>query len=203
VARIAAGDTEPSQLALWNRQFAAAGAELSRSRGEAIAEMSDHYVRAAGELGLAGENELIYRAGSTDDPTELEKGLEQRLEADLKLGRTGWGPHHDEVRLEQDGRQLRRFGSQGQQRIGLLSLFFAERDALLAAGATPPLMLLDDVMSELDSERRGLLVDRLLEGGQSVVTAAESELIPDRAGLKTVWIRELTAALEEVDAGEG
>jgi DNA replication and repair protein RecF len=151
-------------------------------------------LRAASELGLEGENDLIYRAASSDDPEALEQGLEQRLEADLKMGRTTWGPHHDELRLELSGRQLRRFGSQGQQRIGLLSLFFSERDALLSAGSTPPLMLLDDVMSELDAERRALLVDRLLEGGQAVITAAESELIPERGGLSRVWIEQLTSA---------
>ena len=97
-----------------------------------------------------------------------------------------------------DGRQLRRFGSQGQQRLGLLSLFFAERDALLAGGSTAPLMLLDDVMSELDGERRQRLVDRLLEGGQSVVTAAESDLVPDSDEFAEIRIRDLTAASSEV-----
>lgn len=192
ISRLAAGVADRSQLPAWNRQVAEAGAELTRSRDDAVGELAGPYLRAAGELGLTGSNALSYRAASTADPTELEAGLEQRLEADLKLGRTTWGPHHDELRLELDGRQLRRFGSQGQQRIGLLSLFFAERDALLAAGSSPPLMLLDDVMSELDGERRGLLVDRLLEGGQSVITAAESDLLPDRRDLSEVLIRDLT-----------
>ncbi len=203
VARIAGGMAGRPELAPWNRQVAATGAELTRSRREAVTELTAPYVRAASELGLEGENDLIYRAASTDDADELEAGLDQRLEADLRLGRTTWGPHHDELRLELDGRQLRRFGSQGQQRIGLLSLFFAERDALLASGSTPPLMLLDDVMSELDAERRGLLVERLLEGGQSVITAAESELIPDRPGLSKVWIERLTAAATEGSPNEG
>ena len=194
VSRIAAGAADRSQLATWNRQVASTGSELTRSRHEAVSELSGPYLRAASELGLEGENDLIYRAASSDDPEALEQGLEQRLEADLKMGRTTWGPHHDELRLELSGRQLRRFGSQGQQRIGLLSLFFSERDALLSAGSTPPLMLLDDVMSELDAERRALLVDRLLEGGQAVITAAESELIPERGGLSRVWIEQLTSA---------
>jgi DNA replication and repair protein RecF len=192
VARIASGRGEPSQLSTWNRQVAETGAELTRSREEAILELSAPYERASSELGLEGRNALSYRPGSTGDAEELERGLEQRLDADLRLGRTTWGPHRDEMRLELDGRQLRRFGSQGQQRIGLLSLFFAERDALLSGGSAPPLMLLDDVMSELDATRRNLLVDRLLEGGQSVITAAESELVPEREGLSEVGIRELT-----------
>jgi len=191
LVRIATGRADQSQLATWNRQVAESGAELSRVREEAAGALAGPYERASGELGLEGKSLLSYRAGSTGDPDLLERGLEERIDTDLRLGRTSWGPHHDELRLELDGRQLRRFGSQGQQRMGLLALFFAERDALLENGAAPPLMLLDDVMSELDSRRRGLLVERLLEGGQSVITAAESDLIPDREGLSEVPIGEL------------
>ncbi len=65
-------------------------------------------------------------------------------------------------------------------------------------GSTAPLMLLDDVMSELDGERRQRLVDRLLEGGQSVVTAAESDLVPDSDEFAEIRIRDLTAISSEV-----
>jgi len=193
ISRIASERGDPSQLAVWNRQVAVSGAELTRTREAAVSELIEPYARAADDLGLEGDNQFSYRAGSTSDATELESGLEQRLEADLRLGRTGWGPHQDELRLEYRGRQLRRFGSQGQQRLGLLSLFFAERDALLDGGAAAPLMLLDDVMSELDRQRRQRLVDRLLEGGQAVVTAAESDLIPDSDQFTQVRIRDLLA----------
>lgn len=191
LSAVVAGRADKSQLRTWNSQVARSGAELCRLRKEAVGELSDHYTRFSAELGLEGENALIFKPGSTDDPAELEKGLEERLDADLRTGRTTWGPHHDELRLEMNGRQLRRFGSQGQQRLGLLALFFAERGALLDGGAPAPLMLLDDVMSELDSRRRELLVERLLEGGQSVITAAEGNLIPEREGLALVPIRDL------------
>jgi DNA replication and repair protein RecF len=191
LVRIASGRADQSQLGVWNRQVAESGAELSRVREEAVDALAGPYERSSADLGLEGRSALSYRAASTGDPQDLERGLEERLEADLRLGRTTWGPHLDELRLELDGRQLRRFGSQGQQRMGLLALFFAERDAMLESGSTPPLMLLDDVMSELDSQRRGLLVDRLLEGGQSVITAAESDLVPTREGVREVPIQGL------------
>ena len=193
IARIESGRAERTQLGAWNRQVAEAGAELTRTREAAVAELAEPYLRAGDDLGLEGENRLSYRPAASGDAAEMERGLEQRLDSDLELGSTGWGPHQDELRLEIDGRQLRRFGSQGQQRLGLLALFFAERDALLAGGATAPLMLLDDVMSELDSERRGRLVDRLLEGGQSLVTAAESNLVPNSDEFTEIRIRDLTA----------
>ena len=194
ISRVSKGEADSSQLVTWNQQFAEAGAKLTRSREEAVAELSGRWLEAADELGLEGPKALEYRPGSASSAEEIRTGLEERLENDLRLGRTSWGPHHDELRLDMDGRQLRRFGSQGQQRMGLLALLFAERASLLDAGGTPPLMLLDDVMSELDERRRERLVERLLEGGQSIVTAAEGELIPARGEITRVAITDLTAA---------
>lgn len=191
IARISDGQADTSQLTTWNFQFAEAGSALAESRRDAVEELRERWEEAAGDLGLQGQKAIEYRPGSAVTAAEIEEGLPERLENDLRLGRTTWGPHHDEVRLEIDGRQLRRFGSQGQQRIGLLALLFAERSALLEGGGVPPLMLLDDVMSELDENRRERLVERLLEGGQSIVTAAEGELIPERDGIARVGIATL------------
>ena len=186
ISRIQSGTACREQLPTWDQQVAETGAELSVVRSEAVGELAGFFPDLAGELGLVGESSIEYRAGSSTDADEIRAGLEERIENDVRLGRTTWGPHHDEIRLDFNGRQLRRFGSQGQQRLGLLMLLFAERNALLAGGAPAPLMLLDDVMSELDAERRDRLVARLLEGGQSVITAAESELVPEREDLRKV-----------------
>lgn len=194
IARISSGQAESAQLATWNSQFAEAGAALAESRLAAVEELAARWANAADDLGLEGPKAVEYRPGAATSAEAILAGLDERLESDLRLGRSGWGPHHDEIRLELDGRQLRRFGSQGQQRMGLLALLFAERAALLEAGGSPPLMLLDDVMSELDERRRERLVDRLLEGGQSVITAAEGELIPERAEIRRVAIADLTEA---------
>jgi len=83
------------------------------------------------------------------------------------------------LEISLDGRSLRRYGSQGEQRTALLALLFAERRALLEARRVPPLMLLDDVMSELDPDRRALLARRLAEGGgQELLTATEPGQLP-------------------------
>ena len=70
------------------------------------------------------------------------------------------------------------YGSQGQQRTALLALLFAERELLSARRARSPLMLLDDVMSELDAERRELLAELLRAGGQAIVNATEADHVP-------------------------
>lgn len=203
INRIQSGAAGRDQVPAWDQQVAESGAALSAVRSEAVTELAGFFPDLAGELGLVGESSIEYRAGSSTDAAAIRAGLEERIENDIRLGRTSWGPHHDEIRLDFNGRQLRRFGSQGQQRLGLLTLLFAERNALLAGGAPPPLMLLDDVMSELDGERRDRLVSQLLEGGgQSVITAAESELIPARDDLRKIEFSEIVAAGDPGPGGD-
>jgi DNA replication and repair protein RecF len=80
--------------------------------------------------------------------------------------------------LLRDGRELKSFGSQGEQRLSLLALLLAEREELAEERGAPPLMLLDDVMSELDADRRGMLVARLGDRGQAVVTTTDLAHVP-------------------------
>ncbi|HWP32874.1 MAG TPA: hypothetical protein VNL97_03910, partial [Solirubrobacterales bacterium] len=145
---------------------------------EAAAELEAPFAAAATELGLDADGRLEYAPRAAGPAEEIREGLAERREADLRLGRSSWGPHLDELKLSLGGRSLRRFGSQGQQRSGLLALLFAERDVLLAARQVAPLLLLDDVMSELDPGRRERLVERLASGGQAVLTAASIESLP-------------------------
>ncbi len=110
---------------------------------------------------------------------ELADELATKTRSDLERGFTGHGPHRDELSLLRDGRELRTYGSQGQQRLALLALLLAERDAIGRLRGTLPVMLLDDVMSELDHSRRSALSVRLRAGaGQAVVTSAESSHVP-------------------------
>ena len=194
LSAVAEGSSSPGQLDTWDLQLASIGAKLASARQEAVSELTPAYRKATLDLGLEGENDLIYRASAGVEASSIAAGLGERRDADIAARRTTWGPHHDELRLEHDGRQLRRFGSQGQQRLGLLSLMFAERLALVGAGRPVPLMVLDDVMSELDSSRRERLVELLGTGGQSLITAAEGSLIPDSPAVTRVSMLELLDA---------
>lgn len=181
VARIAAGHGAPSQLDTWDATVADAAAALIAARDEAVAELAAPFAGAAAELGLEGGGEIRYAPRAAGSAEEIRAGLNERRDADLRLGRTSWGPHLDEVKFNAGSRSLRRYGSQGQQRAALLALLFAERDVLLAARGVAPLLLLDDVMSELDPDRRARLVERLASGGQSVISAAAADSLPERA----------------------
>ncbi|HVV89072.1 MAG TPA: DNA replication and repair protein RecF [Solirubrobacterales bacterium] len=180
ISRVAAGHGSPDGLDVWDAGVAAAAAPLIAARREAVDELAPAFAAALGELGL-DDGELAYAPRAEGDADVLAAGLRERRDADIKLGRTSWGPHLDELKLSVAGRAVRRYGSQGQQRAALLALLFAEREALLAARRVTPLLLLDDVMSELDPGRRELLVARLAVGGQTLITAADEESLPAAA----------------------
>jgi DNA replication and repair protein RecF len=181
VARVAAGSRLAGELDPWDETFAVAASALVAARAEAVGELQAPFSDAASQLGLEHGGRIEYAPRASGDAAEIAAGLVERREADLRLGRSSWGPHLDEVKIESAGRALRRYGSQGQQRTALLALLFAERDALLAAHRVAPLLLLDDVMSELDPKRREYLVDRLATGGQALITAADEQSLPQRA----------------------
>jgi DNA replication and repair protein RecF len=179
LARLAAG-RGAGDLEVWDASLAAAAAELVGARAAAVEELAPRFSAAAADLGLELKGSLEYAPRASGTAEEIREGLLERREADARLGRTSWGPHLDELRIELGGRAARRYASQGQQRAILLALLFAEREALLAARGAPPLLLLDDVMSELDPGRRELLVGRL-QGGQSLITAASEDSVPAAA----------------------
>ncbi len=181
VARIAAGHGTPNQLDTWDAALADSAAAVVTARTEAVSELTAPFATTAAELGLEGGGELEYAPRAAGSAEEIRTGLGERRDADLRLGRTSWGPHLDEVKFNAAGRSLRRYGSQGQQRAALLALLFAERDVLLAARGVAPLLLLDDVMSELDPDRRTRLIERLAGGGQAVISAAAEDSLPQQA----------------------
>ncbi|HEY5976987.1 MAG TPA: DNA replication and repair protein RecF [Solirubrobacterales bacterium] len=182
LSRIAAGGGSPGQLDPWDATLAEVAETLILARAEAVAELAAPFSAAAAELGLGPDAALEYAPrAEASSAAEIQAGLLERRDADLRLGRSSWGPHLDELKLAVGGRSLRRFGSQGEQRAALLALIFAEREVLMESRRVIPLLLLDDVMSELDPERRERLVERLQRGGQTMITAAAEESVPPAA----------------------
>jgi DNA replication and repair protein RecF len=193
VAGIRAGRGSPGSLPAWDAALARHGIALMRDRAEAVGRLSARFVGHAADLGLEGEAVLTYRPRSRAETVEeLVAELAERTEGDLERGFTGHGPHRDDLSLRRDGRELRSYGSRGQVRLGLLALLLAEREELAAERGAPPLLLLDDVMSELDGTRRARLVEVLRAGGQSVVTATELGHVPgaEEPGVERVAIAE-------------
>jgi DNA replication and repair protein RecF len=190
LGRIRAGASGASALDAWDAELARHGIRLMEDRAEAVEGLCAPFAELAGRLGLPGRAELRYRPRSAAaDVDGLAAELADRRGADLDRGFTAHGPHRDELGLMLDGMSLRAYGSQGQQRGALLALLFAERELLASRRGRPPLMLLDDVMSELDSERRELLAGLLRAVGQAVVTATEAEHVPGAGDDEVILVR--------------
>ena len=137
--------------------------ELALRHADSVEEL-----REAGVVGLAGAT-LAY-----EGDTATVEALTARLEADIARGTTGLGPHLADVRIAASGRDLRSFGSQGEQRLALLALLLAEAELV----PSRPLLLLDDVLSELDVRRRGVLAARIARMEQTLVTATQASALP-------------------------
>ena len=170
--RNAALRVRSSGLSAWTEQVADLGTQLVAARKEALHLLGEPFAVRAGELGLP-DAELRYEG----DPPTVE-ALEARLERDLERGVTGLGPHLHDVVVASGTRELRSFGSQGEQRLAVLALLLGEAELIADRRGFAPLLLLDDVLSELDPERRRILAARVASVGQAVVTATDAAMLP-------------------------
>jgi DNA replication and repair protein RecF len=170
--RVAVGASSREAVEPWSERVAALGAELVAARAETLALLQPAFGARADEFGL-GEVSLRY-----DGEPPTPEGLAAVLERDLDRGVTSLGPHLDDVVIAAGERDLRSFGSQGEQRLALLALLLAEAETIADRTGVPPLLLLDDVLSELDPERRRILAARVRSVGQAFVTATDPSLLP-------------------------
>ena len=170
--RVRLGLSNRETVSPWTEQVATLGSRLVDARTEVIALLAPSFAERAGELGLP-DAALDYTG---EPPTTA--ALDARLDRDVERGVTGAGPHLDDVTVRSGPRELRSFGSQGEQRLAVLSLLLAEAEVLTELRGVPPLVLLDDVLSELDATRRKTLAERIGLVGQTIVTATGADALP-------------------------
>ncbi len=179
IAGIRASRASRSTLPSWDLELARHALALTENRATLVSMLAEPFAQRAVQLGLSGEPSLEYRPCSrATDVDGFIAELEARLPGDLERGFSTYGPHRDELSILRDRRELRSYGSQGEQRLALLALLLAERSVLASERTHVPLMLLDDVMSELDVTRRELLAQELLSCGQSVVATTDLAHVP-------------------------
>ena len=172
-----------STLDLWDEQLAAAGAELMRHRRAYIEKLSAAAEETYREI--AGGNEHLrvrYQpsVSAGDDQQSNMDALFAARETDVRRLTTSVGALRDEVMLTVEGREVRAYGSQGQQRTAALSLRLSELSVMRDELNEWPILMLDDVMSELDPSRRRQLINRL-DGIQTLVTCTD---MSDLAGIE-------------------
>ncbi len=198
---------ERDQLPYWDNLIVEEGGQIVARRIELLDELAGPLSSAHREI--APEEGRLSLRYATNAPPEVGEGpaeaLRRRLaetaEKELWNGVTLVGPHRDDVVFEQDGRDLASFASRGQQRTAILALKLAQLDLLEQTRGIPPLLLLDDVFSELDPDRRSHLVRRIAALPQAFVTStAPTDLEPALLAASTAW-RVAEGRLEASRAG--
>jgi DNA replication and repair protein RecF len=202
LAMVSDRQASAEQLGAWDRQLARHGAQVVLARARYVAQLSQVAGRihqdltdGAETLGITYKSN-VWREGA-DQAAALEGIFLERLEArrsqDLALRRTMTGPHRDDVALEVGGAELRKFGSQGQQRTAVLAMRLAEAEVARERLGETPLVLLDDCLSELDEGRAGRVLEQAGDDTQLIITTTHlGEALKGRGD----------AAVYRVEAGE-
>lgn len=172
-------------------------AKLIRYRASYVRRLSEYAASVHSEFSGSGEKlELLYKTVSTvQDPLASEKDIyyeicehqESHRSAELDSTQCLTGAHRDDLEISINGYSARSFASQGQTRTAALSIKLAERDILLAETGEYPVLLLDDVLSELDPKRQEFVLNRI-GGGQTLITCCEDEGISNRTGAKVIFV---------------
>src|SRR4249919_2321386 len=185
------------ELRFWDGSFLDAGGVIVEERRRLLATLAEPLAAAHAEIApdeAAGERlTLRYATNAPALPGEsardaLARRLAETAEKEVWNGSTLVGPHRDDLVFELGGRDLASFASRGQQRTAILAFKLAELDLLTALDGRPPLLLLDDVFSELDPERRAHLVRRIAALPQAFVTTTTlDDIDPALRSVGTAW----------------
>lgn len=167
-------------LPLWDEQLAFAGAVISEKRAEYTEEIGKSAAEFFKEM-TAGRESPVFRYREPRSKEELLRLLEENREKDLRFGTTGAGVHKDDITVLLNGADARAFASQGQQRSLALAMKLAEAEYSERSTGERPVLLLDDVLSELDESRKRFILTGIKKG-QVIITACEKEIFRDLDG---------------------
>ncbi|HEU4571730.1 MAG TPA: DNA replication/repair protein RecF [Candidatus Limnocylindrales bacterium] len=185
------------ELRFWDASFLEAGGAVVAERLRVLGDLAEPLARAHAEIApdeaAAARLTISYVTNAPALPGEtprdaLARRLEETADKEVWNGTTLIGPHRDDLVFALDGRDMSGFASRGQQRTAILAFKLAELDLLTDQDGRPPLLLLDDVFSELDPDRRAHLVRRIAELPQAFVTTTTLEdLDPALVAAATAW----------------
>lgn len=195
------GRAQEAELEFWNDRLVQEGAWLSWQRAEAIKLLATFSAAHHRELGSPGEILQVQHLPSVpvgDGVEATESGFREALSAqrarELATGNTAVGPHRDDFKLLVDGIHMGTFASRGQARTLALTLRLAEASYLSEVRQDEPLVLLDDVLSEMDEDRRIRVLEKVAGYGQSLITTTDLEVVRGIVGEGATYLR--------VEAGE-
>ena len=166
--RIRDGFSSGKTLATWDRKVVELGERVLEGRAAAVEPLEELFKDALRTL--YGSEKAALRYSYSAPPESYPEALREAHSADIERGTTSVGPHRDDFEVTLSGVDLTRFGSQGQQRLATLALKFAARDYVRRETGEDPILLFDDVMSELDERRRFFLADYSSESNQALIS---------------------------------
>jgi DNA replication and repair protein RecF len=188
-AFLKSGARDDMTLSVWDARLAQSGGRVMARRAKVIDTLGPHLAtayediaagagRASIEYATAWGGDLSSGAGAAELTTAIQEALERSRRADYERRLTTVGPHRDEPIFLLDGHDSRVHGSQGEQRTMALAVKLAAHRAVAEMTGEPPVLLLDDVFSELDSERSASLAKTLPPETQTMITSARPEDVP-------------------------
>jgi DNA replication and repair protein RecF len=165
-------------LTPWSQQLARVGLELVARRRSALEALQEEARALYPTLAGAGAVDLRYCGGIPADAgeTDVLAALDAHFVEETRRGQTVVGPHRDDLLIEVDGRDLRLYGSRGQQRLMALALRLAEAGPVARAVGSAPVLLLDDALSELDPAVQARVLEHVAGAGQVFLTTADATL---------------------------
>ncbi len=173
-------------LFAWNLQLISYGKRIIKRRRGFIKQLNEIVMKIHHNIsGGAEEMLLIYEPSIEEDCFEEE--LQRVCEKELKLGQTMIGPHRDDISFSGNGVDIRKFGSQGQQRTLALSLKLSEIELVKQVTKDSPILLLDDVLSELDSNRQNYLLNHIGNTQTIITCTGLDEFIRNRFQINRVF----------------
>lgn len=209
--RLSSGAANAEQrIAVWEAPLAEQGAVLWLERVRWAEKAAPRFAAVCAAIGERSSVSLRYATSlepASQDPMDvraaLAAGLERRRALDVRRCLTHTGPHRDDLALQLAGRELRAFGSAGQQRTGAIALRLLEGETLRERLGTAPLLLLDDPFAELDVHRSARILELLAEGemGQTMLTVPRESDIPPALTELVRWRIE-GGSLHQDDGGE-
>jgi DNA replication and repair protein RecF len=193
------GGFTPELIVSHEETLAATGARIVVGRREVVAALAARFTQAFAEIHGGAAAGMRYRGDARVEAAQSASEIDEALRLGLAAGRslderrgyTGFGPHTDDLEMTLDGRPAREHGSQGQIRSLVLAFKFAELSYVAGRNGEPPLLLLDDVASELDEGRRARLFETISATAcQTVITVTERRLLPNLPGRVDWQVRE-------------
>ena len=173
-------------LPMWDVQLLECGRNIIKKRKEFISEINE-IVKDIHSKISGGKEELTLIYEPNIDDIFFEDELLKNKNRDLKLCQTTVGPHRDDILFSIKGIDIRKYGSQGQQRTSALSLKLSEIDFVKKSINSTPVLLLDDVLSELDSNRQNYLLNSITDIQTMITCTGLEEFVRNRFEINKVF----------------